>query len=109
MMESETELRKTLEWPKANSDSGCGPQCGIQLESGQKSNERCASNSCYYRFPLVTKSQRKQEKEVNFTLVALGCLKAATLVLRGLGAWHKEIKQMWEPSLERTVGVVPGR
>lgn len=29
-------LRKTSEWPKANSDSGCGTQCRVQLEAGQK-------------------------------------------------------------------------
>ena len=40
MIASEMELRKTSEWPKANSDSGCGTQCRVQLEAGQKSNER---------------------------------------------------------------------
>ena len=45
MIASEMGLRKTSEWPKANSDSGCGTQCRVQLEAGQKSNERCGSDT----------------------------------------------------------------
>lgn len=40
MIASEMGLRKTSSGQKANSDSGCGTQCRVQLEAGQKSNER---------------------------------------------------------------------
>ena len=45
MIASEVGLRKTSEWPKANSDSGCGTQCCVQVEAGQESNKRCGSDT----------------------------------------------------------------